>query len=80
MRKIRTAVAFAASLALAACQTLDGVTVNGVDVSANRVENAQAGGNVCTRNPLICILLGVAVIGGGAWLIWGGDDDDDNDY
>ena len=77
MRKIRTMVALAASLALASCQTLENVRVNGQDLSGKNVQDAQAGG-LCAQ-PLICVLIGAAVIGGGAWLIWGDDDDDDDE-
>jgi hypothetical protein len=45
MRKLRTAIALAASLALVGCQTLDGVTVNGVDVN-KKVQDAQGLGNI----------------------------------
>ena len=76
MRKFRTAVALAASLALASCQTLDGVTVNGVDVN-KEVEEAQLGG-LC-GNPLVCVLIAVAA-GVGIYFLVKGDDDDDNGY
>jgi predicted small secreted protein len=78
MRKVRQAVALAAAIALASCQTLDGVRINGQDVSPNRVNTAQGNFGFCETNPFVCVLLGIAVVGGAAWLIWGDDDDDDD--
>jgi hypothetical protein len=75
MRKLRTTIALVASLALAACQTLDGVRVNGVDLSDKRVTEAQGNFGFCEANPFVCILLGVGVVGG-LILILSGDDDD----
>jgi hypothetical protein len=81
MRKLRTAVALAASLALAGCQTLDGVTVNGVDVN-KEVEEAQAGpfgncGVICLAAIAAGVIIGSALIFD--WPFSFDDDDDDND-
>ena len=75
MRKFRTAVALAASLALAGCQTLDGVTVNGVDVNKD-VKEAQ--GNLGNCGNVNCFLLaaGAVAIGVGLYFILHDDDDD----
>jgi hypothetical protein len=77
MRKFRTAVALVASLALASCSTLDGVTVNGVDVNKEyEVQQAQVG-NVCAGMAWLCVA-GAVAIGVGLYLILDGDDDDED--
>jgi hypothetical protein len=78
MRKFRTAVALAASLALGACQTLDGVTVNGVDVNKEyEVQQAQVG-NVCAGMAWLCVA-GAVAIGVGLYFLLEDDDEDSLD-
>jgi predicted small secreted protein len=72
MRKLRTAVALVASLALAGCQTLDGVTVNGKDIN-QEIEEAQAAN---TGIPTWLLVAGAVVAGIGLYLIIDDDDDD----
>ena len=72
MRKLRTAVALAASLALAGCQTLDGVTVNGKDLN-EEVQKAQAAN---TGVPTWLWVAGAVVAGVGLYLLLDDDDDD----
>jgi hypothetical protein len=72
MTKLRTAIALALSLAMAGCQTLDGVTVNGREINKD-VEEAQLG-----DNGLLWVLAAVA-IGVGAYFLFIDDDDDDDD-
>jgi hypothetical protein len=70
-------------LALASCQTLDGVTVNGVDVNKEyEVQSAQIG-NVCANTgngggAWVCVLGAVLVGLGIAWAAGWLDGDDDN--
>src|SRR5688500_10990353 len=77
MRKFRTAIALAASLALAGCQTMDGVTVNGVDIN-KEVEEAQALGN-CGGICIVAIAAGGFVGAAAIFGFWPFDDDDDDD-
>ena len=69
MHKFRTAIALALSLALASCQTLDGVTVNGREINKD-VEQAQLGNTGW---------LWVAAAVAAGVLIWVLVDDDDDD-
>jgi hypothetical protein len=65
-------------LALASCQTLDGVTVNGVDVNKEyQVKQAQVG-NVCAGMAWLCVA-GAVAVGVGLYFILEDDDDDDSE-
>lgn len=68
MRKIQTAVILTVSLSLSACQTLDGINVNGVRLG---VKEAQ-GDSFCERNMTLCVIGGLAAVGGGVALATGG--------
>ena len=77
MRKFRTAIALAASLALASCQTTEGLVVNGVDINKEyEVQQAQVG-NVCAGMAWLCVA-GAVAIGVGLYFLLEGDDDDDS--
>jgi hypothetical protein len=82
MRKLRTAVALAAALAMAGCQTLDGVTVNGVDVN-KEVQEAQDGGILGNCGIICAAAIAAGLIVGSAlifdWPFSFDDDDEDND-
>jgi hypothetical protein len=78
MRKFRTAVALAASLALASCSTLDGVTVNGVDVNKEYETKQAQVGNVCAGMAWLCVAGAVAIGVGLYFLLEDDDDDSDN--
>ena len=74
MHKIRTAIVLAVVLALAGCQTLDGVTVNGRDVNKElEVAEAQYGDYGWLW------VLGAVAAGVLIWVLIDDDDDDDDD-
>jgi hypothetical protein len=77
MRKFRSALALAASLALASCQTMDGVTVNGVDLNKEYEAKEAQLGNVCAGMAFLCVA-GAVAIGVGIYLLLEGDDDDED--
>jgi predicted small secreted protein len=72
MHKLRTAVALVVSLALAGCQTLDGVTVNGKDINQEYKE-AQAAN---TGVPAWVWVAGAVAAGVLIWVLVDDDDDD----
>jgi hypothetical protein len=82
MRKFRTAVALTASLAFAGCQTLDGVTVNGVELNGEdaRIKQAQGVANtgICAGYEVLCVggVIGAIIL---AILLLGDDDDENGD-
>jgi predicted small secreted protein len=73
MRKLRTALVLAVSLAMAGCQTLDGVTVNGRDINKDYAE-AQASSDYAWL-----WVLGAVAAGALIWILVDDDDDDDFD-
>jgi hypothetical protein len=70
MRKLRTAIALAVSLAMAGCSTLDNVTVNGREVNKD-IEQAQLG------NCGVLCIAGIIAAGVLIWVLVDDDDDDD---
>ena len=73
MRKLRSALLLAVSLALASCQTLDGVTVNGREINKDYAE-AQASSDYAWL-----WVLGAVAAGALIWILVEADDDDDDD-
>ena len=65
MRLVRPAMVFAASIALTACQTANGMRVNGINI------HPAQGETFCERNAVMCLLGGAAVAGGVAFAAMG---------
>lgn len=60
MRLVKGGLAVVASVGLTACQTINGMTVNGVSISPHPAQ----GETFCERNVVVCLVGGAAVAGG----------------
>ena len=72
MRVLLVSACLAGALATAGCSSIG--SVNGVRMGATDAPDAT----YCDKNPAVCIVAGVAVVGGIAYAIHEARDDDDN--
>lgn len=68
MRLIKGGIAAVALIGLTACQTANGMRVNGIDLGPHP---AQGGQTFCERNVVLCLAGGAAMAGGVAFAAMG---------